>query len=71
MTGHTHDFTEILSTKDGAVERRCACGARLWEPNISPEDRFRWLCKSRGFEVAAATNLIAMIEEAGLKLVAK
>ncbi len=29
---HTHDFSEVISDDQDGLDRRCQCGARLWEP---------------------------------------
>lgn len=32
IEGHTHHFAETLFSDGNGTERRCQCGARLWEP---------------------------------------
>lgn len=29
---HTHQFSEVISDDENGLDRRCQCGARLWEP---------------------------------------
>lgn len=34
---HTHSFIEVISDDEGGLDRRCQCGARLWEPRKTAE----------------------------------
>lgn len=29
---HSHDFVETIRNDETGLDRRCRCGARLWEP---------------------------------------
>jgi hypothetical protein len=35
IQGHTHYFAETLFSDECGTERRCECGARLWEPDTN------------------------------------
>jgi hypothetical protein len=71
-TPHIHEFTHAVTAgADGAIHSLCKCGARLWEPNVTPEDRLRAHIRSQGFSLEAANNLLRSISEAHLRVVAK